>query len=57
MYQIIERTAIFNWDFNQELDDTILNDITSCDKIVFNNYDDIDTCLMTNNKYDFTTLN
>jgi hypothetical protein len=51
MYQIVERTVIFNWDFNQELDDTILNDITSCDKIVFNNYDDLDTCLITNNEY------
>jgi hypothetical protein len=51
MYSIIERTVIFNWDFNQVLNDTILNDIASCDKIIFNNYDDLDTCLMTNNNH------
>jgi hypothetical protein len=52
MYSIIERTVIFNWYFNQVLNDTILNDIiTSCNKIIFNNYEDLDTYLITNNKY------
>jgi hypothetical protein len=51
MYQIIERVVIFNWDFNQVLNDTILNDIASCDKIIFNNYVDLNVCLETNNKY------
>ncbi len=50
MYQIVNQTVIFNWDFNQVLNDTILNDITLCDKIIFNNYDDLNTCLMTNNE-------
>jgi hypothetical protein len=51
MYQIIERIVIFNWDFNQVLNDTILNDIALCDKIIFNNYVDLNICLETNNKY------
>jgi hypothetical protein len=51
MYNIVERTVVFNWDFNKVLDDTILNDIALCDKIIFNNYWDLDTCLITNNEY------
>jgi hypothetical protein len=53
MYEIVERTVIFNWDFNQVLNDTILNDIASCDTIIFNDYDDLDTCLMTNNEHKY----
>ena len=52
MYKIVKRTVVFKWDFNQELNDMILNDIASCDKIIFSNYDDFDTCLITNNKYE-----
>ena len=52
MYQIIGQTIIFDWDFNQVPNNTILNDIASCDTIIFNDYDDLDTCLITNNKYD-----
>jgi hypothetical protein len=52
MYDIVGRTVVFNWDFNQVLNDTILNDIALCDKIIFNNYEDLDTCLITDNKYD-----
>ena len=52
MYQIIGRTVIFDCDFNQVLNNAILNDIASCDKIIFNNYEDLNTCLITNNKYE-----
>jgi hypothetical protein len=51
MYNIVERTVVFSCDFNKVLDDTILNDIALCDKIIFNNYWDLDTCLITDNKY------
>ena len=52
MYQIVGQTVIFNWDFNQVLNDAILNDIKSCNKIIFSNYGDLDTCLITDNEYD-----
>ena len=52
MYQIVKQTVVFSWDFNQVLNDTILNDIASCDKIIFSNYEDLDTCLITDNKFD-----
>jgi hypothetical protein len=51
MYQIVKRTVVFNWDFNQVLNDAILNDIASCDKIIFNNCRDLNICLRLNNKY------
>ena len=50
MYNIVGSKAIFNWGFNSLLNDEILNDITSCNEIIFNNYNDVDICLMTNNK-------
>jgi hypothetical protein len=52
MYSIIERTVIFNWDFNEILNDTMLNDIASCNTIIFNNYNDLNTCYQTNNEQD-----
>jgi hypothetical protein len=51
MYQIVKQTVVFSWDFNQVLNDTILNDIVLCNKIIFNDYDDLDICLTTNNQY------
>jgi hypothetical protein len=57
MYQIVGRTVIFNWDFNQVLNDTILNDIATCDEIIFNNNVDSNICLITNNKFEYKYYN
>jgi hypothetical protein len=51
MYQIVGRTVIFDCNFDQELNDIILNDIALCDKIIFNDYEDLNICLITNNKW------
>ncbi len=51
MYQIVERTVIFDCNFDEILNNTILSDIALCDKIIFNDYNDLDTCLITNNEY------
>ena len=48
MYQIIDKKAIFNCDFDQELNGSILNDISQCDTVIFSNYEDLNICLRTN---------
>jgi hypothetical protein len=49
-YYINDDTIIFNYKFNEPLDNYI-GAIKNCKKIIFSDYDDYKICMETNNKY------
>jgi len=51
-YQVVNNIIIFNWDFNEILDNKIIQVIKLYDTVYFNNYDNIEICIKTENKYD-----
>jgi len=50
--KVVNNIIFFNWDFNKILDNEIIQVIKLCDTIYFNNYNNIEACLKTKNKYD-----
>jgi len=49
-YQLVNNIIVFDCDFNKILDNKIIQVIKLCDNIYFNNYNNIEICIKTNNK-------
>jgi len=51
-YQLINNIIFFDSDFNKILDNELIQVIKSCDTVYFNNYDNIEISIKTENKHD-----
>ena len=54
-YWILDNKFIFKPKFNSSID-TYYNLISNCDELIFSNYDDINSCIETNNCHEHDTL-